>query len=100
MDGLDQPSTAGAPAALPGFSRTIRQHAPRVEGVRRTSLGRALRWQDGAADLRQVDGRTHRDAGSAAVALFACCGHCFVEKSYSPIRDNIVLNLLSRLRAS
>ena len=46
MDDLDQPSTAGAAAALPGSSRTIRQHAPRVEGVRRTSWGRALRWQD------------------------------------------------------
>ena len=87
MDGLDQPSTAGAPAALPGCGRTIRQHAPRVEGVRRTSWGRALRWQDAAAELRQLAGRTHREAGSAAGALFACCGRCFVEKSYSPIRD-------------
>ena len=75
MDGLDQPSTAGVPAALPGSSRTIRQHAPRVEGVRRTSLGGGERWQDAAAELRQLRqlaGRTHRDAGSAAVALFAC----------------------------
>ena len=87
MDGLDQPSTAGAPAALPGSSRTIRQHAPRVEGVRRTSWGRALRWQDAAAELRQLAGGMHREAGHAAVALFACCGRCFVEKRYSPIRD-------------
>ena len=39
MDGLDQPSTAGAPAALPGFSRTIRQHAPRRRGRAATSWG-------------------------------------------------------------
>ena len=90
MDGLDQPSTAGAPAALPGCGRTIRQHAPRVEGVRLTNLGVALLWQDEAADLRQLVGRTHRDAGSAAGALFACCGHGNVEKSYAPIRDNMV----------
>ena len=35
MDGLDQPSTAGAPAALPGGGGTIRQPAPRRRGVRR-----------------------------------------------------------------
>ena len=96
MDGLDQPSTAGAPAALPGFSRTIRQHAPRRRGRAAMDLGVPLRWQDEASDKPEVDGRTHRDAGSAAVALFACCGHCFVVQSASPIRDNMVLNLLSR----
>ena len=39
MDGLDQPSTAGAPAALPGGGRTIRQHAPRRRGRAATSWG-------------------------------------------------------------
>ena len=33
MDGLDQPSTAGAPAALPRVGRTIRHH-PHACGVR------------------------------------------------------------------
>ena len=70
MDDLDQPSTAGAPAALPGFSRTIRQHAPRRRGRAATNLGVPLLWQDEAADLRQLDGGMHRDAGHAAVAPF------------------------------
>ena len=88
MDGLDQPSTAGAPAALPGSSRTIRQHAPRVEGVRRTSLGVPVRWQDEAADLLQLVGPLARDVGEVADTCLLCCGRCFVEKRYSPIRDN------------
>ena len=58
MDGLDQPSTAGAPAALPGSGRTIRQHAPRVEGVRRTSWGVPAGWKDEAAELLSSVRRT------------------------------------------
>ena len=40
MDGLDQPSTAGAAAALPGGGRTIRQPAPRRRG--RAASGRGV----------------------------------------------------------
>ena len=72
MDGLDQPSTAGAAAALPGGGGTIRQPAPRRRGRAAMSLGVPLRWQDEAADLRQLVGRTPQGAGSAAVALLAC----------------------------
>ena len=42
MDGLDQPSTAGAAAALPGCGRTIRQPAPRRRGRAATSWGAAV----------------------------------------------------------
>ncbi len=43
MDGLDQPSTAGAAAALPGGGGTIRQPAPRRRGRAATSLGEGER---------------------------------------------------------
>ena len=84
MDGLDQPSTAGAPAALPGFSRTIRQHAPRVEGVRRTSLGVPVRWQDEAADLLSSVRRTPQGTVCAPHTCLLCYGHVFVVFTLSP----------------
>ena len=42
MDGLDQPSTAGAAAALPGGGGTIRQPAPRRRGRAATSWGESV----------------------------------------------------------
>ena len=42
MDGLDQPSTAGAAAALPGGGGTIRQPAPRRRGRAAMSWGAAV----------------------------------------------------------
>ena len=42
MDGLDQPSTAGAAAALPGGGGTIRQPAPRWRGRAATSWGESV----------------------------------------------------------
>ena len=51
MDGLDQPSTAGAAAALPGGGGTIRQPAPRRRGRAAMSLGVPAGWKDEAADL-------------------------------------------------
>ena len=100
MDGLDQPSTAGAAAALPGCGRTIRQPAPRRRGRAATSWGAAERGQDAAAELLSVDKITGRDVycdlmlsllhSRAGKGSIAC----------SPTRDNMLLNLLSRLRAS
>ena len=61
MDGLDQTSTAGAPAALPRVGRTIRHH-PHACGVRATtSWGASLRWQDAAAELLSVAKNTGWD---------------------------------------
>ena len=68
MDGLDQPSTAGAATALPGGGGTIRQPAPRRRGRAATSWGAAERGQDAAAALLQLDYGTHRDAGRAVRA--------------------------------
>ena len=42
MDGLDQPSTAGAAAALPGGGGTIRQPAPRRRGRAAMSWGESV----------------------------------------------------------
>ena len=78
MDGLDQPSTAGAPAALPGCGRTIRQHAPRVEGVRCTSWGVPLLWQDEAADLLSSVRRTPQGTVCAPHTCLLCYGHACV----------------------
>ena len=88
MDGLDQPSTAGAPAALPGCGRTIRQHAPRVEGVRRTSWGASVRCNLAVEEWVQAPHGMARDAGHAVRACPVCSGHGNVEKACSPIRDN------------
>ena len=97
VDGLDQPSTAGAPAALPGFSRTIRQHAPRVEGVRRTSWGypRGGKMNE-AADLLSSVRRTPQGTVCAPHTCLLCYGHVFVLFTLPPIGDDPVLNLLSR----
>ena len=100
MDGLDQPSTAGAAAALPGCGRTIRQHAPRVEGVRCPSLGAAERGQDAAAELLSVDNITGRDVFCDVMLtlLHSRAGKGSI--ACSPIRDNMLLNRLSRWRPS
>ena len=100
MDGLDQPSTAGAAAALPGGGGTIRQPAPRRRGRAATSWGATVRWQDEAAELLSSVRRTPQGTVCAPHTCLLCCGHCFLEKRYAPIRDNMLLNLLSRLRAS
>ena len=100
MDGLDQPSTAGAAAALPGCGRTIRQHAPRRRGRAATSLGVPVRWQDEAADLLSSVRRTPQGTVCAPHTCLLCCGRCFLEKRYALTRDNMVLNALSRWRPS
>ena len=72
MDGLDQPSTAGAPAALPRVGRTIRHH-PHACGVRAaTSWGASLRWQDAAAELLQLDHNTGWDVYCVVITCPVC----------------------------
>ena len=72
MDGLDQPSTAGAPAALPSVGRTIRHH-PHACGVRAaTSWGAAERDQDAAGVRVQLDHGIQRDAGYAVITCPVC----------------------------
>ena len=96
MDGLDQPSTAGAAAALPGGGGTIRQPAPRRRGRAATSWGAAKRWQDEAADLLSSVRRTPQGTVCAPHTCLLCYGHVFVLFTLSPIGDDPVLNLLSR----
>ena len=78
MDGLDQPSTAGAAAALPGGGGTIRQPAPRRRGRAATSLGAAKRWQDEAADLLSSVRRTPQGTVCAPHTCLLCYGHACV----------------------
>ena len=60
MDGLDQPSTAGATAALPRVGRTIRHH-PHACGVRAAaSWGANVRGNFEAADLLSSTHNTGR----------------------------------------
>ena len=98
MDGLDQTSTAGAPAALPRVGRTIIHH-PHACGVRAaTSWGARELHHFEAEELLQLDAGTARDVYCAVLTCPVCCGCVFVEKTCPPIRDNAVLNALSRLR--
>ena len=96
MGGLDMPSTAGAPAALPGGGRTIRHHAPRRRGRAATGLGVPWRWQDAAARLLSSVRRTPQGVVCAPHTCLLCYGHVFVLFTLSPIGDDPVLNLLSR----
>ena len=96
MDGLDQPSTAGAAAALPGGGGTIRQPAPRRRGRAATSLGAAKRWQDEAADLLSSVRRTPQGTVCAPHTCLLGCRHVLHELCCSPIGRNMVVNLLSR----
>ena len=68
MDGLDQPSTAGAAAALPGGGGTIRQPAPRRRGRAATSWGARVRCKLEVAEWVQVPHGMVRDAGHAVRA--------------------------------
>ena len=96
MDGLDQPSTAGAPAALPGCGRTIRQHAPRVEGVRCTSWGAAEHGQGAAAELLSLAKNTGRDVYCVLMLslLHSRAGKGSI--ACSPTRVTLQMNVLSR----
>ena len=96
MDGLDQPSTAGAAAALPGGGGTIRQPAPRRRGRAATSWGAAERGRDAAAVMVHLDHGTQRGAGRAMITGLLNCCHVLLEFRCSPIGRNMVLNLLSR----
>ena len=59
-----------------------------------------MRQQDGAAHMLRLDWHTLQDVYCVPHTCPVCCGHVFVEKSYSPIRDNAVLNALSRILPS
>ena len=78
MDGLDQPSTAGAAAALPGGGGTIRQPAPRRRGRAAMSLGVPAGWKDEAADLLSSVRRTHQGTVCAPHTCLLCYGHACV----------------------
>ena len=72
MDGLDQPSTAGAPAALPRVGRTIRHH-PHACGVRATtSWGARELHHFEAAELLQLDHNTGRDVYCVVITCPVC----------------------------
>ncbi len=100
MGGLDMPSTAGAPAALPGGGRTIRHHAPRRRGRAATGWGESVRWKDEAAHLLSSVRRTPKGVVCAPHTCLLCSGHVFVVFTLSPIRVTRKMNLLSRLRPS
>ena len=72
MDGLDQPSTAGAAAALPGGGRTIRHHAPRRRGRAATGWGARERGQDAAAELLLLDHNTGWDVYCVVITCPVC----------------------------
>ena len=78
MDGLDQPSTAGAAAALPGGGGTIRQPAPRRRGRAATSWGESVRWKDEAAELLSSVRRTPQGTVCAPHTCLLCYGHACV----------------------
>ena len=70
VPGLDQPSSRNPTAALPlvGSDPYVPSTPSGERGA--TGWGGALRWQNEASDMRQLDGGMTRDAGRAAVASF------------------------------
>ena len=96
VPGLDQPSSRNPTAALPLVGRV--PYVPCTPCGERgaTGWGVALRCNAGPGDVVQRDGGMPTGPMHAAVTCFECCGHGFVEKSYSPIRDKCKMNLLSR----
>ena len=98
VPGLDQPCSRNPTAALPlvGSDPSVPCTPCGERGA--TGWGVPLLWKNGVTEMRHLVGRTLRDAVSAAGACFECCGHGFVEKRYSEIRDKCKMNLLSRWR--
>ena len=59
-----------------------------------------MRWQDKLAEMVLLDAGTAHDVYCAVLTGPVCCGCVFVEKTCPPIRDNIKMNALSRIRPS
>ena len=96
--GLDQPSSGGASEALPRLCMDQSVPCTPSREVCSAERGVPLRCNAGAAALLRLDWRTPQGADCAPHTCPVHCGHCNVEKRYSPIRDKVQMNVLSRFR--
>ena len=98
--GLDQPSSAGATAALPGCGRDMNVMYPASMRLCAAGLGVPVRWKNEPNRWALVARNTLQDTGCVPHTCPACSRHGNVVKRYSQTRVTLKMNVLSHGRPS
>ena len=96
--GLDQPSSGGASEAPPRLCMDQSVPCTPSREVCATGWGARVRCKFEAAELLPLANNLLRAWEQVIDTCPVHCGHCNVEKSDSPIRDKVQMNVLSRFR--
>ena len=94
--GLDQPSSAGATAALPGCGRDMDVMDPASMRLCAADRGTAELYQFEAAEWRSREHGILQTRGRAMLNGFESRRHGKGSIAYSPIRVTLQMNVLSR----
>ena len=98
--GLDQPSSDGATAALPGCGRDMNVMDPASMRLCAAGLGVPVRCENEQPEWHTLAGHLPHHPGEVADTCPVCSRHGNVVKRYAPTRVTLKMNVLSRGRPS